>query len=106
MSVRSPRERLALVTDDHDVGTTVEEPSEEDFEAAAEEEPPVGAAVVLVRILKAVGVLFVILALLLYFVIPFYGTFTRAHNEGRTPSPEIRQIPVAPEPTSTPRIRV
>jgi hypothetical protein len=97
---------LALVTDDHDLGTTVEEPSAEDFEAAAEEEPQVGARVVLVRILKSVGVLFVILALLLYFVIPFYSTFRRVQDDWRRPNTEIRQIPVAPEPTSTPRLRV
>jgi hypothetical protein len=97
---------LALVTDDHDLGTTVEEPSAEDFEAAAEEEPQVGARPVLVRILKAVGALFVVLALLLYLIVPFYSTFRRAQDDWGRPNTGIRQIPVAPEPTSTPGLRV
>jgi hypothetical protein len=90
------------VSDDDDFGTTVEEPSAEDFEAAAEERPQNGKRSVLVRILRAAGVLFVVVALLLYFVVPFYDTFKGVPYDWRRPLPDVRQIPVAPEPTSTP----
>lgn len=59
------------MTDASDLWTVADEPSMEDFEAAEEEEPQVGA-----RILRVVGVLLVILALLLYFVAPFYNFFS------------------------------
>ena len=88
--------------DDNDLGPTVGEPSVEDFEAAAEERPQVGVTPVLVKVLKSAGVLFVVVALLLYLVAPFYNTFTRVPHGWPTPRPGTRQIPVAPEPTSTP----
>ncbi len=90
------------MSDDHDLGPTVEEPSAEDFEAAAEERPQVGVRSVLVRILKSIGVLFVVLALLIYLVVPLYHTIKSVPYGRPTPSPGTRQIPVAPEPTSTP----
>ena len=90
------------MTEDHDFETTPEEPSAEDFEAAAEERPQVGTRSVLVRILRAIGALFVALALLLYIVVPFYDMFTGVPYDWRSPLPNVRPIPVAPEPTSTP----
>jgi hypothetical protein len=91
-----------VVTDDHGPGPTPDEPSPEDFEAAAEERPPVGTRSVLVRVLKAAGVLFVVVALLFYLVAPFYATFRGVRHDWPAPLPNARQIPVAPEPTSTP----
>jgi hypothetical protein len=90
------------VTEDHDFETTPEEPSAEDFEAAAEERPQVRTSSVLVRILKAVGALFVVIALLLYLVVPFYDMFRGVPYDWRRPLPNVRPIPVAPEPTSAP----
>jgi hypothetical protein len=94
------------VSDDHDPGPTAEEPSAEDFEAAAEERPDVGVRPLLVRVLKFIGVLFVVLALLLYLVVPFYMTYVNVPDGRSGPRPGPRPIPSAPEPTSTPLRRV
>lgn len=94
------------MSDDHDLGRTAEEPSAEDFEAAAEERPRAGVGSVLVRILKSVGVLFVVLALLVYFAIPYYNAFEGVPRGRPGPHPGTRPIPLAPEPTSTPVRRV
>ena len=90
------------MSDDGEHCSTVEEPSAEDFEAAADERPQAGAEPVLLRILKSIGVLFVVVALLLYLVSPFYNTFTSVPHGWPAPRPRARQIPVVPEPTSTP----
>jgi hypothetical protein len=97
---------MAAVTDECDPGPTLEDPSPEDFEAAAEELPPVGTRSALVRILRAAGVLFVVIALLFYLVGPFYDTFRRVQHDWPRPFPNTRPTPVAPEPTSTPVRRV
>jgi hypothetical protein len=94
-----------LPSDDADNGlwTDADEPSPDDFEAA-EEEPQAGARMILVRILRLVGVLFLILALLLYFVAPFRVAVIGALRELRLQSPKLQQIPLAPEPKDNPRL--
>lgn len=88
--------------DERGPGPDAEEPSAEDFEAAAEEQPQAGVRPVLVRVLKTIAVLFVVLALLLYLVGPFYDAVKGVPQGGAGPRPSPRPIPTAPEPTSTP----
>jgi hypothetical protein len=88
--------------DGDDLRTTAEEPSAEDFQAAEEELPPRGVRSALVRILTSVGIVFVVVALLVYIVVPFYITLRGAAYDSPRPRSGIRQIPVAPEPTSAP----
>ncbi len=83
-----------------------DEPSMEDFEAAEDEQPPVGARVALVRTLKTVGVLLVIVALLLYFVVPFNNALSDVLRRVRIPSIRLHTIPLAPEPTTIPTLPV
>ena len=80
----------------------MEEPSVEDFEAAAQERPPTGVRPVLIRILKSIGILFVVLALLLYLVVPLRNAVWGPAHDWPRPGTGPQQIPVAPEPTSTP----
>jgi len=94
------------VTDERDVEADVDEPSLEDFAAAEDESPQVGTRAVLVRILRTLGVLFVIVALLAYLVVPVRTFVIQVvHDLGR-PNTEMRTIPLAPEPTSSPVIRL
>jgi hypothetical protein len=88
---------------DNDLWTAADEPSPDDFEAAEEEPEPV-AGTIAVRILRLVGVLFLILALLLYFVAPFRVAVIGALRELRLPSPKLQQIPLAPEPKDNPKL--
>ena len=92
------------VTDERDVEADTDEPSLEDFEAAEQEEPQAGARVVLFRILRTVGVLLVVLALVVYFAVPVSSFFIHVTHDWRRPSTGIHKIPVAPEPTSSPKI--
>jgi hypothetical protein len=96
------RERFAPVTDESELSTVADEPSQEDFDAADEEEPQVGARDVLVRVLKIVGVLLVIVALLLYFVVPVSSVSFHWRRLG----PVMRTIPLAPERRSSPKVSV
>ena len=89
------------MTDESDLWTVVDEPSMEDFEAAEEDEPQVGA-----RVLRVVGVLLVILALLLYFVAPFYNFFSSVPYHWLRPSTGTHAIPLAPEHKSSPKTSV
>ncbi len=91
------------MTDASGLRTVVDEPSMEDFEAAEEEQPQVGARVVLIRILRVVGVLLVILALLLYFVAPFYNSFWSVRYQWLRPNTGTHTIPLAPEHKSNPK---
>ena len=95
-----------LVTDGSDLWTVVDEPSVEDFRAAEEEEPQVGARSVLVRILRFVGVLLVILALLFYLVAPFYNFFSSVTYHWLRPNTGTHMIPLAPEHKSSPKTSV
>ncbi len=88
---------------DNDLWTDADEPSPDDFEAA-EEAPESGATTILVRTLRLVGVLFLILALLLYFVAPFRIAVIGALHELRLPSPKLQQIPLSPQPKENPRL--
>jgi hypothetical protein len=96
------RERFAPVTDESELRTVADEPSQEDFDAADEEEPQAGTREVLVKVLKVVGVLLVILALLLYFVVPVSSVSFHWRRLG----PELRTIPLAPERRSSPKMSV
>jgi hypothetical protein len=97
---------VALVTDESDLGTPVDEPSLEDFEEAEHEEPQAGARVVLFRILRTVGVVLVVLALVVYFAVPVSSFFVHVTHDWQRPSTGIHAIPVAPEPTSSPETSV
>jgi hypothetical protein len=91
------------VTDESDLWTVVDEPSMEDFDAAEEEEPQAGARVVLIRILRVVGVLLVVLALVLYIVVPFYSSFWSVPYQWLRPNTGTHTIPLAPEHRSSPK---
>jgi hypothetical protein len=97
---------VALVTDGSDLGADADEPSLEDFAAAEQEEPRAGARVALRRTLMAVGVLFVVLALVLYFAVPVTYIFGHVSRIWRRPSIGIHRLPIAPEPMSSPKISV
>jgi len=97
---------MVRVTDECDVEADVDEPSPEDFAAAEDESPQVGTTAVLARILRTAGVLFVIVALLVYFVVPVRIFVTQVVHDLRRPNTEMRKIPLAPEPTSSPTIRL
>ena len=94
------------MADECDVEADVDEPSPEDFAAAEDESPQVGMRVVLARILRTVGVLFVIVALLVYLVVPVRTFVAQVVHDLRRPNTEMRKIPLAPEPTSSPTIRL
>ena len=99
-----PHENGASVTDESEQPTFEDEPSVEDFEAAEQEPPPAGLKVAVVRILRLVGVLLVIVALLLYFVVPFNTAFRSVLHRLRLPGGWMRTIPLAPEPPSHPKL--
>jgi hypothetical protein len=90
------------VADESELPAVADEPSQEDFDAADEEAPQVGTREVLVRVLKVVGVLLVILALLLYFVVPVSSVSFPWRRLG----PGMRTIPLAPERRSSPKVSV
>jgi len=82
---------------------TSDEPSIDDFEAADEEMPPVGARAILFRILRALGVMLLIVALLLYFVTPFRAVIVDAVRQLRQP---LQSIPLAPQERSNPKLPI
>ena len=92
------------MTDERDNRTDPDEPSPEDFEAADEHVPALGPSAVLARILRTVGVLFLVVALLLYFVAPFRSAFIGVLHQLRLPTPKLQSIPLAPEPMSNPKL--
>ena len=92
------------MTGDLDTWTAPDEPSTEDFEAAGEEVPALGPRAVLARIVRTVGVLFLVVALLLYFVAPFRSAFIGVLHQLRLPIPKLQSIPLAPEPRSNPKL--
>jgi hypothetical protein len=94
------------MADEDDHGTDADEPSLEDFAAAEQEEPQAGARVVRFRFLRRVGVLFVVLALIVYFAVPVTYIFTHGSFGWRRPGTGIHSLPTAPEPTSSPKISV
>lgn len=92
------------MTDEFDYLTAYEEPSAEDFEAAEEEEElQAGGRTVRFRILRAVGILIVILALVLYLVVPYGNLITIGRFRLRLPTIRTRPIPLAPEHKSPPK---
>jgi hypothetical protein len=97
---------VALVADEDDLGTDADEPSPEDFAAAEHEEEQAGQPVVRFRILKLIGVLFVVLALLFYFAVPVSLIVTHISSGWRRPGTGIQKIPAAPEPTRSPTTAV
>jgi hypothetical protein len=101
-----PRDRVAPVSDERELPTVVDEPSVEDFESAEDEQPPAGARVVLARVLRVVGVLLVVVALILYLVVPFNSGLSRAVRRLRLPDIRLRTIPLAPEQENAPKLPV
>jgi hypothetical protein len=99
-----PGDWCTRVTDEDDLWTTAEEPSEEDFEAAEREQPPRGPRETLVWILRLVGVLLVILALVLYLVAPYSSLLRGLSGRLRLLGPGIQPIPIAPEPKTVPKL--
>lgn len=81
-----------------------DEPSPEDFEAA--DQDGYGAKPVSVRVLRAVVVMLVIVAMLLYFVGPFYNVFDSAPFRWLRPSTGTHPIPLAPEEENPPALDV
>ena len=93
-----------LVTDEGGPWIVFDEPSAQDFEAGAQDEPKAGARVVFVRILKAFGVLLVIVALLVYFIAPFNNYLRSVPFHWFHPDSGTRPIPLAPQPQHTPKL--
>ena len=93
------------MTSESDLWTVVEEPSMEDFETAKEEEPHVGARHALFRVVRVVGTLLVILALLLYFIVPLNNVFMNVPNHWQRPNTGLHKIPLAPQRPSSPKLR-
>jgi len=86
------------VTDESDLGTARDEPSLDDFEAAEEDEPEAGARGAVHRILRLLGVLLVIVALLVYFAtVPLHYVFSSVPFHWRPSGGGTRTIPLAPE---------
>jgi hypothetical protein len=91
------------MADEDDFISDADEPSPEDFEADEHVEPPGGARAVVFRVLRVAGVLILILALLLYFVVPFRVVALRVLDQLRTP---LQSVPLAPHPKSNPSLPV
>jgi hypothetical protein len=94
------------VTGEGDLWTDANEPSPDDFEAADEARPPVGPRAVLFGALRAAGLLLVIVALLLYFVVPFRSVVSSVVYRLRLPSPKIHTLPLAPQREAAPKLPV
>jgi hypothetical protein len=91
------------MSDENNLWMAGDEPSPEDFEAAEEEELRAGTRPVLLRLLRVVGVLLVITALLFYFVVPFRGVLSRVKVRWRLPSTGTQPIPIAPQHKDNPK---
>jgi hypothetical protein len=91
------------MSDENDLWMVGDEPSLEDFEAAEEEESRAGTRPVLVRILRVVGVVLVIVALLFYFVVPFRNVLRRVPIRWRLPGTGTQPIPIAPQHEDNPK---
>jgi hypothetical protein len=94
-----------VVTDDNDLWTTEDEPLPEDFEIP-EDEVPLRTGTRLAKVLRLLGVLLLITALLLYFVVPFNNFFVGATYHWMRPDLKVRPIPAAPRPSTSPPLRV
>jgi len=81
-----------------------DEPAAEDFETDAADEPKAGARAVFVRVLRAVGVLLVIVALLFYFIAPFNSFIRSVPLHWLHPDSGTRPIPLAPRPQHSPKL--
>ena len=92
------------MTGERDIWTAGDEPSTEDFEAAEEEASARGPWAVLSKLLRTVGVLLLVVALLLYFVAPFRSVFVDVLHQLRLPIPKLQSIPLAPEPRGNPKL--
>jgi len=85
------------VTDDDSSPPVADEPSDEDFEAPAEEDPASRARLTFFRVLRLLGTLLIILALLVYFIPPFRSVIVSVPSLLR-PNRGIQPIPLVPEP--------
>jgi hypothetical protein len=94
------------VTDENDLWADDEEPSLEDFFADEYDEQPPSPWAPVLRALRVVGTLVLVVALLLYFVVPFRTAILEAWSHWRPPVVRMRTIPLAPEPTGTVKLRV
>jgi hypothetical protein len=99
------RERSAVVTDENGHWSAEHEPSLEEFEAP-EDEVTSRTSSPLARVLRLVGVLILITALLMYFVTPFNNFFTTTTYYLMHPDVKVHPIPAAPKPQASPRFRV
>jgi len=89
------------VADENQHRRILDEPSTEDFEAAEQVDQPSGAGAVVFRILRVAGVLLLIVALLLYFVMPFRDVVVRVLHQWNLP---LQSLPLAPEHKTNPKL--
>jgi len=75
-----------------------------DLAAAAQEEPEDGTGRSRFRVVRLIGTLIVILALLLYFIAPFNNAFRSVPYRWFRPDSGTRPIPLAPVPKSNPKL--
>lgn len=108
MVVRSPkctRARTAgLVTDEQGLWTVLVEPSAADFDEPEEDELQPAARRVLLRILRVGLVLLLVVALLLYFVVPLGNIFTSVPEYLQRLRTGTHTIPLAPQHRSSPKL--
>jgi hypothetical protein len=91
------------VTDESGAWAAYDEPSWEDFEAAEAEDQQLRQRGSRFRILRAVGILIVVLALVLYLVVPRFVYFSGRSLHVRLPTTRTRPIPLAPAHESPPK---
>lgn len=83
--------------DDTELQSAPDEPSPEDFEAAEMEATGARPRSALVRLLRLAGVLFVVVALLFYLVVPAGVFVQRAASDWLRSNNPIQSIPLAPK---------
>jgi hypothetical protein len=93
------------VTDENGHWSAEREPRPEEFEAP-EDEVPRRPSSPLARVLRLVGVLILVTALLMYFVTPFNNFFVTTTYYLIHPDVKVHPIPAAPKPRTNPRYRV
>jgi hypothetical protein len=92
------------VTGEDELWTGPDDPPIEDFAADEEDEPQAGTRSVFVGTVRLVLVLLIVLALLVYFVVPFNSLFTAVPRNWRLPGTGTRTIPLAPEHKGNPML--
>ncbi|NTU72123.1 MAG: hypothetical protein HGB10_09940 [Coriobacteriia bacterium] len=82
------------------------EPSWEEFEAAEDDGPPLWHERPLFRFLWRVVAVVLIVALLLYFIVPIGGFMGSMWERVRPTLERLQVIPLAPEPVTPPKTQV